>query len=228
MLKEIQCLNAIAITAMETQDYREAAEALKHALSELSSCVLEPSPLETEGVISDLGDDCIELEAVLTPCLRSPSAANGDFYHYPFSIESERVFKDEGRASHLSREEHARCTIACFYNLALCHQLQWLKTKSSSRLLQGAIKYYQDAYAFAHTFYQNNLTPRDSLLCVIMATCTNVASSLVEMGQVPQISFWSGQLSRLVLFAHEGQERSNFFALTAFHNNFGYHTAQAA
>ena len=143
MLKEIQCLNAIAITAMETQDYREAAEALKHALSELSSCVLEPSPLETEGVISDLGDDCIELEAVLTPCLRSPSAANGDFYHYPFSIESERVFKveaDERRASHLSREEHARCTIACFYNLALCHQLQWLKTVDFSKELSSTIK----------------------------------------------------------------------------------------
>ena len=143
MLKEIQCLNAIAITAMETQDYREAAEALKHALSELSTCALEPSPLESDGVVSDLGDDCIELEAVQTPCLRSPSATNGDFYHYPFSIESERVFQveaDEERTPNLSREEHARCTIACFYNLALCHQLQWLKTVDFSKELSSTIK----------------------------------------------------------------------------------------
>ena len=247
MLEEIQALNTQATTLMEEGDHVGALERLSYITSKLFTCVLLPqSPLCGSSLVT-IVNHSYRAESILARAAHTrsrPAVGQGDYWFVPFALE----YADSVIARHrilddpfMGKDEYTACSVTTLFNLGLCYHQIWNTNKrASSRYLLQALVHYRQAFAFLPDLLQSRRSPYEfnvyfpkSLLPVFMAICANASHCCQELGDIQQLQWWSQWLNSLVK-SGDNQWIINcphdykFFAITAFHNGFGYHTAQAA
>lgn len=223
-LGEVQCLNALAATYIDDQDYGIAAQSIEAAISCWDDCSLAPTPIGEAG----LKNNNQKVFAYFAGYLDYKQEA---FVVHPVLFECERELFD---ACCVTEEQHSYiATLLCF-NLGLCYHLSWLSCEENNEkpLLSKALNAYQQGYKLARSFLQE-LGSNAVSHHVVKAMCHNAAHCSLELGELQQAQFWNKQLIWAINVSlpheREGEETEVlFFRFRAFLNRFTGTGAQAA
>ena len=224
MLGEIQALNHLGVYLIDGGDYEEAAEVFCHAITLLSGCSLQPTPID--GCNRDAGvlDRFVTVYA-LEEDDTCTDVAKSDFYSCPFHFEfSEQAHPDEVG---LTSEQYNSSAITCLFNLGLCFHLQWEESKTHTFLVQKALSFYEQAISLTS---KSAPAPCDPVLKVLMAVCTNATHCNNELANLEHAGQWNRTLKTIINFAKDKDMlcADHFFSINAFFNSFGRVAAHAA
>ncbi|KAL7578073.1 hypothetical protein ACA910_015007 [Epithemia clementina (nom. ined.)] len=232
MLGEIQALNHLGIDLIDGGDYEQAAEVFAHAISLLSGCSLQPTPLvgcpgsSNRGCEPSTPPEHRFIAVYAYEDEESASPTRSDFYCFPFHFE---CVEDAGQEDEpdLTSEQYNSCAITCLFNLGICSHLEWEERKNHSHLLQKALSYYEQAISLTS---RNAPSPADPVLKVLMAVCANATHCNNELVDLEQVHRWNETLKQIIRFSADKDlfYSDHYFSMNAFFNGFGRVAAHAA
>ena len=247
-LYEIQALNHLGIDHIDGGDYEEAVEVFSHAITLLSGCTLEPTPIggmttnskhknhskDVAPVVVVVADNAVvtvvhSLEDEVRNNNADSTTTTSEFYTHPFHLECVTTASTMCTGPDLTSEQYNICAIACLFNLALCFHLEWEEQKTChTYLLQKALSLYEQAISL--TRRTTPLSSSDSILMVLMAICSNATHCNSELVNLDQVQRWNGILRKIIKFTNDKEIliAENYFSLNAFFNSFGRVAAHAA
>ena len=248
----IQALNTVAVEYLDYGQVEAAATAFSAVMHDLSNCLLAPAPLppsSKDRMSTREEEDFVQIQAHVSDSDRSETEPRSLVFDRPFLFQSN--LSKMLHEPDLSSQQHKILVITSLYNLALCHQLEYMKRlqktpsphhpkvpkTADARLLLQALYYYEQAYSMilANDPSQGrpqeiSISPTNPVLPVLMALCTNATAACAELGQVQHIDTWN---TRLIEFLHYRQvdleeDVEKMFTLNAFLHHFPIHAAKAA
>ena len=238
-IDEIQALNMVGIDLMEQYDFKEAASAFSYCLSQLSWCILSPSPLPSSNAFDATTDrSCTTDDQMNGQTSFSFYATDDDsndesidprreFYVQAFLFECNNGAQPKPCPSFATSTQHISMNICILFNLGLCYHLEWERRRTeNTALLASALDCYEQAYLLAKSNNGNGPTcfkPTDSTLKILMAVCTNATHCHCEMGNVDNVNVWNQALCRILVFCRESDDPRDSCgcnsSLDTLHNN---------